>query len=373
MKVAFEFIRYDKSKMIGILAGIVISIFLIGNQLGIFNSIIESMRGIIKGNESYTWLVHKDSKSPLQLQSLDTRIGREVLSIPGVKARHELVIGAGTLKLPNGLSQSCQIIGLELPEFNGMIGEVTDSVLAKLYVNGAVVLDEADRNAFGNLKEGDSFELSGHRVHLAGYAKGMRGFGNSNVVTTTWNARNLSGMQSTTAHAYLLELDTSYSSKAMIISSIQELIPNTKVRSGDVFATESMGYMMATSNIAASFGMLIFFAGIAGFVIVGLTTFSSVNDRIRDYGTLKAIGGTNSFLTKLILMQSFCFALIGFLISMLLLQLFKMALEGGRMEVEYSWSLISTLFIITLLISFSGSLFALRKIRKLEPSQIFRL
>jgi putative ABC transport system permease protein len=45
---------------------------------------------------------------------------------------------------------------------------------------------------------------------------------------------------------------------------------------------------------------------ISGFFIIGLTLYSSAVDRIRDYGTLKAIGATNGYITRLILLQSSC-------------------------------------------------------------------
>ena len=47
IKTAFRFIRYDKIKSIGVIIGIVVSIFLIGQQIGIFQFLTSLMGGLI--------------------------------------------------------------------------------------------------------------------------------------------------------------------------------------------------------------------------------------------------------------------------------------------------------------------------------------
>ena len=60
-KTALKFMTYEKMKLVGIMMGIVISIFLIGAQLGILNNILDISLGIVKGNEKYIFVVDKKS------------------------------------------------------------------------------------------------------------------------------------------------------------------------------------------------------------------------------------------------------------------------------------------------------------------------
>jgi putative ABC transport system permease protein len=98
-----------------------------------------------------------------------------------------------------------------------------------------------------------------------------------------------------------------------------------------------------------------------------------VKDRIKDYGTIKAIGGSNSFIRRLIISQALLYSFVGFTIAFGLLQLFKMGVSGKNLEIIFSVPMIAGLIIITLALSLIGSLFGLRKIMKLEPVQIFRM
>jgi len=123
----------------------------------------------------------------------------------------------------------------------------------------------------------------------------------------------------------------------------------------------------------SSFTFLIGFSLVTGFIVVGLTMFSSVNDRIKDYGTIKAIGGTNDYITRLIISQAILYALAGYIIAMALLWALQVLMASFNQTISFSFLLILLLFLSSIIISSVGSYFSLRKILKLEPVQIFRM
>jgi len=120
-----------------------------------------------------------------------------------------------------------------------------------------------------------------------------------------------------------------------------------------------------------SFGSLVIFAVISGFFIIGLTLYSAALDRLTDYGTLKAIGASHAYVSRLIITQALLFALIGYSIALLLLYGFKTGVAKSGLIIQLDFSLCALLLGITLFMSIGGSLFAVFKIRKLEPASIF--
>ncbi len=110
----------------------------------------------------------------------------------------------------------------------------------------------------------------------------------------------------------------------------------------------------------------------AATTVVGLTMYSAVNDRIKDYGTIKAIGGNNSVIRKMIFLQAFIYSITGFIIAFSLLYLF-VAATSEVLNIQLTIPLIGFLIFITLFIALAGSLFGMRRITKLEPVQIFRM
>ena len=100
--------------------------------------------------------------------------------------------------------------------------------------------------------------------------------------------------------------------------------------------------------------------------------YSAAIDRIKDYGTLKAIGATNGYIRKLILMQAVIYAIIGFLIGYALIEGFRNGIANAGTLFTFHPVTKVIFFLITATISISGTLFAIRRITKLEPASVFR-
>ena len=157
-----------------------------------------------------------------------------------------------------------------------------------------------------------------------------------------------------------------------MIQAINQTINGVRAWDAEDFAQTTVKTVLATNGIAASFGSLIGFAIISGLVIIGLTLYSAAIDRIKDYGTLKAIGATNGYIRRLILTQALLFALLGYVVGRLLVEGFRFGIaQSGTLFYFPAWFEYA-LFVITLFISLGGSLFAIRRITALEPAQVFR-
>jgi len=101
---ALKFILYDKPKSIGALVGIIISIFLVGQQAGIFIFLTDAMKSIVSNNNRYIWVVDAKTDNVNQLAALDLRVGRQIAALPGVADVHPVVIaGAGPAGLVTAL------------------------------------------------------------------------------------------------------------------------------------------------------------------------------------------------------------------------------------------------------------------------------
>ncbi len=137
-------------------------------------------------------------------------------------------------------------------------------------------------------------------------------------------------------------------------------------------ASSTIRKILSTSGIALSTGTLIAFALIAGFFIIGLTMYSSALDRLKDYGTLKAIGAGNRYISRLILTQALLFAVVGFIIGYLLLEGFRMGVAKSGLIFSFSPLVLFSMFLTIALISIGGASFALGRIKNVEPAAVFR-
>lgn len=372
LKTAFKFIKYDKPKSIGALAGVIISVFLIGQQAGVFIFLTDAMKSLVANNQGYIWVTDETTRNANQLSPLDVRKGREIASLPGVERVYPVVIASGAAKFANGAIGGLALIGSEAPDFVGGPWRLYTARKEDMLPEGAILTDFYDAKALGGLKEGDYFEVNGRKVYNAGLTKGVRGFGaGTYTFTTIERARALTGFSNDKVSFYLVKWKSS-TDPAAVIQAINQTINGVRAWDAEDFAQTTVKTVLATNGIAASFGSLIGFAIISGLVIIGLTLYSAAIDRIKDYGTLKAIGATNGYIRRLILTQALLFALLGYVVGRLLVEGFRFGIaQSGTLFYFPAWFEYA-LFAITLFISLGGSLFAIRRITALEPAQVFR-
>lgn len=371
-RIALQFIRYDKPKSFGALAGVVISIFLVGQQAGIFIFLTNAMKSLVANNSQYIWVVDAKTENANQLADLDIRVGYELRSVPGVKTVSPVVISAGGAKFEDGTTAGMTIIGSEAPNFIGGPWGANEIDPKLMLPEGAIVTEFFDAGTYGNLQVGEYFELNGRKVYNAACTKGVRGFGGAPYVFTTLErARALGNIPTDKTSLFLVQWEEGVD-KAAVIAEINRRIPNIRAWDANLFAESTVREVLSSSGIALSVGSLIFFAIISGFVIIGLTLYSAAIDRIRDYGTLKAIGASNGYIRKLILTQAMLIAVIGYLIGRGMVEGFRLGVAQAGTIFNFPPLVQGSLLALTLLIALGGSLFAIRRINALEPAQVFR-
>lgn len=370
LKEAFKFMWYDKAKAFGILFGMILSVFLVGQQVMICLALLGSTVSLATFNEQYIWVVSDKSKQVIDLPLIDMRVARELMTIRGVKTAEPLIFAGGSIKLPDGSKVPVTMIGTQAPDFAGGPWRVKEGQPMELLQDGAVFLDSMNPEFGEKIQVGDNVEFNGNRVRVAGLTAMTEGLGVSYGFTTVQRARALSAIPVTRASAVLVTWQEPFTAE-QVVDNINQEIPGITARTGKNYADESLRYFATSSGIVASFGLLVVFAVITGFAIVGLTLYSAVSDRLRDYGTLKAIGGTNKTIRKIILSQALIYAILGFSIAYLLLIVFINATKGS-LDLQLTPILSFSLVGVTVLIAILGSLFGMRKIIKLEPAAVFR-
>lgn len=370
LKTAYRFMMYSKAKTIGAMTGVIVSIFLIGQQAGIFIFLTGLMDALVSNTQAEIWIVGENVNDVNSLSSIDIRKGHEARSIEGVKSVYPLIISGSTMKLRNGKTVPVQIIGSLSPFFIGGPWNIVKGELSELNTHGGIAADQYDLANLDDIDLGDQVSLGGRMVELRAITRGARGFGANYIFTSIPLARELGQFNPFEVSAFLVECEES-TSASVTADRINRNITGIKAWTKKSFSLATITTILKDGGIGESIGSLIVFAVIAGGVIIGLTLYSAAIDRINDYATMKAIGTGRRTITELIMLQASIIAVAGFIIGSLLIQAFKLGVKSSGVRFSYAWYMWLALFIITLIISLSGAYFASRSISKVEPSKVF--
>ncbi len=368
-RTAFKFLLYDKAKALGALLGVIISTFLIGQQAGVFIFLTDTMQELATLAPGYLWVVDNQTQNVNELGTLDTRLGYEIESLPGVEQAHPLFIGGATVQIPGGDNSGVLLIGLEPPVFAGA-PDFVDGQARDLLPEGAISVDVFDTRAFPDNRLGATLEINGRKAYIAARSRGVRGFGSVFVFTTIERARALTMTPPNKAKAFLVRARPGQEEE--VIRLINENIFGVRAWGGEDFASSTVSIILRTTSIAFSVGTLVLFAFIAGLFIVGLTLYSSAIDRLRDYGTMKAIGANNNYIRRLIFTQALVFAVVGFVIGFLFLQGFRKGVAQQGLLFEFSPVFLAGFVVSIAIIALGGAILAARRIGRLEPAAVFR-
>lgn len=374
--LAFKFIRYDRAKSIGIVTAIVISIFLIGQQLSLLFFLMGLMGNLV-GNapviDKQLWIIESQSSNINSVNSIDQRLVQQIASLPGVESTFPVVLASGQASFLDGKTAGITLVGANSPQF--MMGPVSDRIeeghIADLVQPFSVTAELYDAKTWKtDLFLNKTIEINGKSAKIAVITKNAQSFGASLMYTSMENAYVLGNASPSQVSIIIANLSDT-TSKEKIQQDIEQLFPQLRAWDAEKLKNATIKEILISSNMGMSFGTLVVFAMISGFFIIGLTLYSSALDRIKDYGTLKAIGATKKYVNKLIIAQAFLYAIIGYAIAMLLLYGFKFGVANSGLNINISAGFALFLLFITLLISVGGSLFAVRKIAKLEPASVF--
>lgn len=374
--LAFKFIKYDRAKSIGIVTAIVISIFLIGQQLSLLFFLMGLMGNLV-GNAPVTdkqlWIIESQSTNINVVNVIDNRLVQQIASLPGVESTFPVVLAAGQASFLDGKTAGITLVGANSPQF--VMGPVPEKIeeghIADLVQPSSVTAELYNAKTWKtDLFLNKPIEINRKSAKIAVITKNAQAFGASLMYTSMENAIVLGNASPSKVSIIIANL-TDNASKQQVQQDIKQLFPQLKAWDAKKLKNSTIREILISSNMGMSFGTLVIFAMISGFFIIGLTLYSSALDRIKDYGTLKAIGATRGYVNKLIIAQAFLYAIIGYTIAMLLLYGFKFGVANSGLAIDISVGFALFLLFVTLLISVGGSLFAVRKIAKLEPASVF--
>ncbi|WP_240474776.1 ABC transporter permease [Flavobacterium sp. KMS] len=332
------------------------------------------MSVLVKNTTSDIWVVDNKTTDANQLSLIDSRKEKEIKSLPGVKEAFPIVMTNGKAKFSGGTSAVVNIIGSEYPYFKAGPDstKIIEGKLPDLLQEAGVSADYFDRSNFGGSSNvGTYFEINGKRAVIMLQTKGIRGWGGYLMYTSIDRARYYGNISSTNISALMVNVKEGEDVNH-VVNQINNSIYGVRAWRTSSLSSSTIKSVLASTGLGASTGSLVGFAIIAGFFIIGLTMYSSALDRIKDYGTLKAIGATDSYIRKLILTQATLFAVVGFLIALVFLMGFKKGMYQSGIVIDFSPIILFSILMVTFSISLFGAVFAIRRIKNVEPASVFR-
>jgi putative ABC transport system permease protein len=111
---------------------------------------------------------------------------------------------------------------------------------------------------------------------------------------------------------------------------------------------------------------------VVGVVVVAQTIYATTVDHLREYGTLKAMGSSNSYLYGVIVNQAVIAALIGYALGMLAGGFVARASEQSGAAILVPGWLAAVMFGLTLAMCTGAAIVSINRMTRLDPAMVFK-
>jgi ABC-type antimicrobial peptide transport system permease subunit len=171
------------------------------------------------------------------------------------------------------------------------------------------ILDESYASGQG-LGVGDTTTLGGEGFTVVGIAKTPLGGQSSDVYVKLAQLQKLSGREGR-VNAIYVRADSADRVTA-VSSEIEKALNGSSVTTASDLANRVSGTLVDAKNLAGTLGTALSVVGLlSAFLIASLLTLSSVTKRIRELGTLKAIGWSQRLVVRQVTGESLLQGLLG--------------------------------------------------------------
>ncbi len=372
VRVAARMLMDEPLKSVGTLIGVVVSVFLMTQQMSLLTGIQGRVSSFADRNDVDVWVASAATESIDATGSLPERSVSEAAGTRGVAWAAPVVQGRGEVTRVDGVKEQVRIFGVEAPRYAGLPHVLADGSRPEmLRAPNRLFLNWQDRDSFGFPEPGDRIEINGQLAIVAGFLEGMNPhspyyymFANIDDV------RAWTGFPQDRVTFVAVAIAPGESPEA-VRDRLQQRMPESMAFTRGELHDMELRYFEKRSPVGVVFGMGTVLAALIGAGIVGVTLYSSVMDRLREFGTLKAIGASREDLLQLLGAQAALFSAVGYPLGLLAFGLVR-HVSGPSVSMPAPPWLLSSVAGATLLVCAAASLVAIRRVLRVEPAIVFR-
>jgi putative ABC transport system permease protein len=176
--------------------------------------------------------------------------------------------------------------------------------------NANVAVLDSNYATQNKLSVGSTVTIAKTSFKVIGLVSEPSGQNNSDAYIPLARAQSLAGLTNDVNTVYVAA--TSASNVSTVSKEVSGAVPGSTVTNSSDLANEVTGSLASTSSLANNLGKWLAIAVlIAAFLLASLLTMSAVSRRVREFGTLKALGWRSRRITLQVMGESIVVGIIG--------------------------------------------------------------
>ena len=371
--LALKNLLHDKLRSTMTIAGVAFAVTLVFVQVGLFLGILDNASVTIDNIQADLWVTSRNTPNVDFAHGFpETRVQR-VRSVPGVERADNLLVQFLNLALPDGAEEGMLVYGLEDFARWGIPWIVESGDLSDLKRGDYMFLDASAERRFGPFSVGEYREVMGYRVKIIGRTRDALSFTTSPLAFLDYGlVQKLAGERMEGRSTYILVKLAPGADVEAAKTEIRKRLPYNDVYTRAEWAKRSRDYWVASTGIGLNMYLTVFLGCLVGVVVVTQTLYTSTMEHIKEFGTVKAIGGSNLDIYRILGAQALIAAVVGFLAGRLMAFALAPAMAKIRLKLIIPTEFAAIVFAGTVVLCLVAALVSFRKVAKIDPALVFR-
>ena len=294
-------------------------------------------------------------------------------SVPGVARADNLILSFMQISLPTGAEETAIVYAMQDFERWGVPWQMSSGELTDLKRGAFVVFDESASKRFGAFRVGDYREVNGQRLKVIGTSREAKSFTTTPLAFMDFRrAQELQPELLGGKTSYIVVKLAAGADVAAVQAELERRLPYNDVLTSSAWAERSRSYWIENTGLGFNAFLTVFLGCLVGVVVVAQTLYTSTMEHLKEFGTVKAIGGSNLDIYRMLGKQATVAAVLGFVLGYVPAQFLKPVIAAAGLKLIIVPEVTGVVLVGTVLLCLLSALVSFRKVASIDPALVFR-
>lgn len=372
--LAIKAMLADRGKLLTSLLGVAFSVVLVNLQGGLLLGLIQKASLLVDYGQADIWVGHHHMTNVDMGTFIPERWIHRLRSIDGVDEAEPYVVMFGQATMPDGRFENVVVVGSQPASLMGNAWVMDDGDPRAVRRPDGVLVDVCDLDRLGNPRVGDIREINGQRARIVGLTRGIVGFTTNPYVFTTLDRarhRYATGVPPDGCSYFLVKAKPGVDPK-VLCQRIHQRVPELDAHDRRTYSWMCMQFWLTRTGIGISFGLAAVLGLLVGLAVVAQTLYASVNERIKEFGTLKALGADDPRIARFLLAQALATAFFGSVVGLSCALFIGGVLSTPRAPVMLTLPIAAGSVVLVVLVCLIAAWLPYWRIRCIDPASVLR-
>ena len=372
MRLAWHNIAHDRTRFAVTVLGITFAVFLMVFQGSVLLGFLKAASKIIDSTDADIWITGRGVQCFEFPVSVERRFVEIAHSVSGVAHTSRICTKLVQFRKKDGSHQLVDLVGADsdvgrqfpIPRVAGESGPVPPEALLVDNSNAEILNVAAQLPA--------EVEINEQRAQVVGKTSGFSSFlGSPYVFTSYTDGSRYIRLRPEETMFILAWLEPGVDAHD-VKHALKARLQNVDIWTRDEFSRKAQIYWMSQTGAGAAILTAALLGFIIGLAVVSQAIYATTMENIEEFATLKALGASNGFVIRVIVVQALLCGVTGYFLGVLVTHPMIGAARSNIPWVTTPAWLTPAILVPTLAMCILASILSVRAALAVEPAKVFR-